>query len=63
MPAHFENDEKCDGIKIGAIACTRWRNNWKTVRNLMIKKLISVSVSYDLNSLHTIYDSTVHTNN
>ena len=35
MPAHFENDEKCDGSKIWAF--TRCRNNLKTVGNLTIR--------------------------
>ena len=36
MPAHFENDEKCDGSKI-ELDFTRCRNNLKKVGNLVVK--------------------------
>ena len=36
MPAHFENDEKCDGSKF-ELAFTRYRSNLKTVGNLPVK--------------------------
>ena len=36
MPAHFKNDEKCDGRKF-ELAFTRCRNNLKTVGNLPVK--------------------------
>ena len=35
MPAHFENDEKCDGSKI--LAFKRCRNNLNTVETLTVK--------------------------
>ena len=36
MPAHFENDDKCDGSKF-ELAFTRCRNNLKTVGILTVK--------------------------
>ena len=48
MPAHFENDEKCDGSKIWASVHTM-PNNLKTVRNLPVKSSLQ---DFDANSVN-----------
>ena len=51
MPAHFENDEKCDGAKF-ELVFTRYRQNLKTVGNLTAINPLQARQEFDVNEMY-----------